>query len=1075
MTKPARLLVVEDHPPLAWMISENLSALGYETVGVARGGAEAIALAEATRPDLVLLDVNLADQVDGLTVAETLRLRFGIRAVIVTGVPISVVMARADRASPVGILSKPFNVPSLHSTIEMALHLRDVQAQLHQNQQTLDAILQTAPDGLIVTDRLGRILEANDATARLSGLSRAELATCSLLEVFPGETAATAMLVEKLASRAPRFVHHAATHDGRQLEITFCSQWENQPVGSDRFVGFVHDVTVQARTEHRLRLLFRAVEQSPASIVITDASGRIEYVNPRFESMTGYTAAEAVGSNPRVLSAGSQPREFYTDLWETILSGREWRGEFHNRRKNGELFWESASISPVRNAAGRITHFIAVKEDITAQKENARELELRHSYLQAIIENQPGPVWLRDNDGRGLAVNSAYAVVMGRGRPEEIVGRRPEDVWPAKFGALLTRIHAQVRECGATRFSLNVPMPDGRFRWVEVYETAARDTNGESIGIVGCARDISLDREMEVRMLASAHALAASNERLQTALARQSELAREAMLANRAKTTFLASMSHELRSPLNVINGLSATMLREAPGTPAAESAGLILECGEHLLGIIQEILDYSVLQGGHARLDPKPCDPRALIDAVLRQAGVSAREKGLALTQRIAPALPPAFEVDGRRLQQILLNLLQNAVKFTAAGGVHLRVRTRALHDGRHRCTFSVFDTGIGVSRAQADKLFHPFKQATDEIAHTYGGTGLGLAISRQFARMMGGDIVVRSSPGRGSCFQFTFVVRALAEDALAPGPAKANSRGSAEPAGSLAARFPLRILAADDIRTNREVLRRMTAHFGYTPVLCQNGVEVLTALARESFDLLLLDVQMPVMDGFTTAREIRRLYPEAGRRPRIVALTANALPEDREKCLAAGMDDYLAKPLLPEHLEACILHWFAAAPILPRPPLPSSPAARSDAAPAGLPLVDQAHYAAAFPGLGGEALGEILLQIRAAALTDYEAVMVRLEAACTNRDGAAVATELHALKGCFLTIGWRRLAAFCAETLELVRAEKFCGWTSLPTELRALCAESNQAMSAFLAEFTTTADPGSTTSSHAAGIQTP
>lgn len=1032
MTK-SRILIVDDQAPVVAMIARLLTSFDYEVLGPADCSEAAIRLAAQLRPDLVLMDVNLAGEVDGITVAETIRTRFGIRSVLITGLEITAVLPRAQSASPVGFLNKPFSGSTLHTTIQMALHLRDVQAQFQHNQQTLAAILQTAPDGLLVTDLQGRTIEANDAACRLLGRPRAGLVGCPLAGWMPrgGGEHETAMVEQQLAARVRRFSHTCPGAHGRLLELTFCAQLEN--LASDRFVCFLRDITEERQQKKKLRTLLRAVEQSPVSIVITDAKGNIEYVNPRFGEVTGYTTAEAFGQNPRILKTDEHSPEFYRGLWATILDGREWHGELCNRRKNGARFWEQASISPIRDDAGRVTHFVAVKEDITARK------------------------------------------------------------------------------------------------------------------------------EAEARLLQSKVQLEDANAQLTAAVAREQKLAAAAEQASEAKSAFLASMSHELRTPLNVINGTSATMMREFAGTKPAETAGLILGCGEHLLGIISQILDFSVLQGNHAKLEAKPFDLLPVVSSVLRQIAVSAREKPLVLSLWIAPSTPTGVEGDPQRLQQILLNLLQNAVKFTKFGGVHLSVSARRLDRNRWRWSFSVADSGIGICREDLAKLFQPFAQANGGISHTYGGTGLGLAIARSFARLMGGDIVVRSRPGRGSCFRCSIVAREAEphgrtvanlgapalrgrslrivargsrtrrllgamtkawgmhpgiysgdqwsrcsppnaespelgifecgectipptmvapmvwlertgsgdsgqrpagrvllqppdlrelsralEDAISPPAANAPPATPTTKAGRLADRVPLRILAADDIRTNREALRGMLEYFGYRPDFCADGAEVLAALARQSYDLVLLDVQMPVMDGLTAAREIVRLQPDAAKRPRLVAVTANALRGDRETCLAAGMDDYLTKPVLPDHIEAGVLRWFSACNAA-SPPLGPTARNGSETAP---PLIDRAHLAAAFPGIAGPQLGEILLQMEAAVRTDFETAMTCLEEACVRRDAPAVATALHALKGCFLTIGWQRMAVQCEVALRSARENRFDEWTSLPGVLRRLYAVSGAAM---------------------------
>ena len=1169
--KKTRILIVDDQRSTAEMVVNILTTLGYEPLGPAACGATALRLAEQLRPDLVLMDVNLLDDSDGIEAAEAIRERLGIRSVLITGRDIAEVLPRAHRAAPVGFLNKPFTGATLDTTIQMALHLRDTQEQLHRNHQTLAAILQTAPDGLMVTDLQGRIIEANDTACRLTGQTHTELLQRTVLECAAnhGTASDVAALQAKLASRVPRFSHACRGANDCRLEVTFCAQLEN--AASDRFVCFLRDVTAHWQNEEKLRTLLRAVEQSPVSIVITDATGRIEYVNPRFIEVTGYTAAEALGQNPRVLKSDEHSLEFYRELWTTILDGREWHGELCNRKKNGERYWEQASISPIRDDAGRVTHFVAVKEDITARKHTERALRASEEQFRAVAQSATDAIVTIDGQGLVRLWNPAAEAVFGF-TAEEIVGRPVAAIVPEvmhsrhETGVTRTAAHGESRLIGRT-VEVTARRKDGSELPVEL--SLARWQTQDGTFFTAILRDITARKQAEARLLQSKVQLEDGNAQLTTAIARERELAAAAEDASRAKSSFLASMSHELRTPLNVINGVSATMLQEFAGTKPAESAQLIFSCGEHLLEIISEILDFSVLQNAQAKLDVKPFDLLAVISAAWSKIAVTARQKPLELSLWIAPGTPTSIESDPRRLQQILLNLLSNAVKFTERGGIHLSVTARPLGGGRWRWSFSVADTGIGIKPANLGKLFQAFSQANGEIARDFGGTGLGLAICRAFARLMGGDIVVRSQHGRGSCFRCSIVaaeaaphgrtvasigspalrghaLRIIAPDsrsrrllaaitrawgmhpkvysgarwakriqpaaeppelglvecgeiasapaslspviwiersgaadaggrpaerrlaqpldvhelnralehAIAPSATPANASHATHqvaperPKTRLAERVPLRVLAADDISTNRVVLRGMMEYFGYQTDLCVNGAEVLAALSRQRYDLLLLDVQMPVMDGLTTAREINRLYPHPAQRPKIVALTANALPGDRETCLNAGMDDYLSKPVLPDHLEAGILRWFAGDRTPPPPPVAMLHASVA----AELPLIDHGHLAAAFPGMSGATLVKILTQMEGAALADYDTAIARLIEACTLRDTAAAAVQLHALKGCFLTIGWKRLATRCTEALHAARAGTFDEWTSLPQELHELYTVSSIAMAEHL-----------------------
>ncbi len=257
----------------------------------------------------------------------------------------------------------------------------------------------------------------------------------------------------------------------------------------------------------------------------------------------------------------------------------------------------------------------------------------------------------------------------------------------------------------------------------------------------------------------------------------------------------------------------------------------------------------------------------------------------------------------------------------------------------------------------------------------------------------------------------------------------------------------MPLRILAADDVRTNRELIRRLTAYFGYEAEVVENGTEVLAALSRRSFDLILLDVQMPVMDGLDAAREIVRLQPDPGRRPKMVAITAASMAGDRTACLTAGMDDCLDKPILPRAFEACIIRLFTAAPSAPTPaPLPVAPAE-----PRPLPLVDRLHLEAAIPGLSGAQLAVIQRRMHRAVVRDFETIWPRIIKAVSHRDQKQLASALHALKGCFSAIGWSRIAGRCAAALTRARALQFADWATFPGELQQLYAASTAEMTRY------------------------
>ncbi len=498
-----------------------------------------------------------------------------------------------------------------------------------------------------------------------------------------------------------------------------------------------------AESTSSLVMLWQAVENSPTVVVITDTEGKIQYVNPKFVEVTGYSAEEAVGNNPRILKSGEHTPEFYQHLWTTIKAGKTWRGELYNRKKNGEFYWEAASISPVRAADGEIRQFLAIKEDVTGIMRTAEAL-------------------------------------------------------------------------------------------------------------------------MRARDAADA--------------------------ANQAKSDFLASMSHEIRTPLNAILGYSQLLLRdEALGAGPRESLLVINRSGEHLLAVINDILEVSKIEAGRVGLEPAEFDLHAMLDDLAAMFRLPTVEKGIGLEVTKTKDLPRYVIADEGKTRQVLINLLGNAVKFTKQGQVRVSAAVSQAESGQSWLAVEVEDTGSGIAPEEMGKLFQYFEQ-TRSGREAQSGTGLGLVISRDYARRMGGDISVGSEQGKGSVFRFEIPIALAAAKPDGKLPAARRVMGLAR------GQAPPRVLVVDDQDSNRGWLCALLGSVGFEVREAGNGREALDIWQAWRPELILMDMRMPLMDGYEATRRIRST--PGGDSTVIIALTASALDERTPAMMNAGVDDLVCKP---------------------------------------------------------------------------------------------------------------------------------------------------------------------------------
>ena len=503
-----------------------------------------------------------------------------------------------------------------------------------------------------------------------------------------------------------------------------------------------------------LQILRKVWEISPAAIVVADPCGNIEYVNLAFETATGYSSGEVLGRNPRILKSGRQGPEVYAELWSTISAGRTWTGRLQNRRKDGSLYWERATISPVCDEQGQTLHYIAVKENVSEAVESQdlaskvqRAISQSDRRFRALIEHAADGIALVNAEGTMVYASPSARLMFGYGLSDPVDVIDPNaSTHPDELPGVLAVLSELMSHPGEFRtMQYRFQRNKGGWQWIESCFSNLLEVPGIEAIVINF-RNIDDRKRAET-------ALADANLELTALLHRAEDLAVKAEAATRAKNEFLAVMSHELRTPLNGVLGF-AELLAETPLDEEQKGfAKTIRDSGDHLLALVNDILDFSSIERGAMAVESASIVLADLVEIACAPVLKLSTTKGLDFRCEMSAGLPVRILGDPLRILQILSNLLGNAVKFTAKGSVTLRI-TPAPDSGGQALDFMVGDTGTGIAPETIETLFEPFTQADSTMRRPFGGTGLGLAISQRLADAMGGSITITSTPGQGSQF---------------------------------------------------------------------------------------------------------------------------------------------------------------------------------------------------------------------------------------------------------------------------------------------------------------------------------
>ena len=601
-----------------------------------------------------------------------------------------------------------------------------------------------------------------------------------------------------------------------------------------------------------------------------DAQGRITRWSAESARLFGWSSAEAIGMRSHLLvperNRARHDRSLHIFL--TSPERRLERQEITALHRDGHEFPAEFDLSiEQRDGSLLVTALVrAITPDARAEA-----AFLKSERYRAILDQIEDGCCVVDLRGNYLFVNDTFCRLYGYEKDEILGSNFKASSGPERAGKL-REMYSQVYRTGQPikAFEYEIFPKNRPPLFVEQSISLERDAQGRPVGFLAITRDCT-DRKHAQQELAKAKEAAEA--------------------ANRAKSEFLANMSHEIRTPMNGIIGMTALALETDLDPYQADCLATVKTQAESLLTIINDILDFSKIESQRVELESLPFALADAVNEVVKPLSVRAKEKGVGLSSGIATDAPARVIGDPGRVKQILSNLLGNAIKFTERGSVRLDVTVDALQDGGAALHFRVADTGIGIPADKRTAIFEPFRQVDGSMTRRFGGTGLGLAIASTLAGLMGGRVWVESEPGAGSAFHFTVPLEATEAAARLDLP-RPNCQDA----------LPLRsarILVAEDNIVNQRVAEGLLTKRGHQVTLVSNGHEVLEALRRGRFDLVLMDIQMPDMDGFEATAVIRQWERETGRHVRIVAMTAHAMSGDRERCLAAGMDDYLSKPI--------------------------------------------------------------------------------------------------------------------------------------------------------------------------------
>ncbi len=872
----------------------------------------------------------------------------------------------------------------------------------------LERLLDALPASLFVVNARGKVVFLSRGLRAKLGERASAVLGRRAEDLFPADVA---MMSERddralLAGELPRADLEISTRDilpgGGEGTVVVSKAALELPPWGPVVVGVVRDVTGQRQTEVALareRDFIRVVlDTSTALIAVLDPQGRLVRWNQACQRLTGYHESELRGATlSSRLVAPARVHTLKSDL-ARFLAGETLNPlEVEILSKGGAPVHLSLTASLLRAEDGELEFVVLTAENRTRQVLAEQKQRQSAMELQTVWRNAADAMAFVDESGFLLDVNPSFCQLVGL-PVEQLVGKRftaALSEWPGHEQAEVARFLDEFgRRTVEPRLVREYGLPDGRRVWLEITNSFVERT-GRTPALLMLIRNITNRVRVEQE-------LRAANEFLETTTQWAREMAASAEMASAAKSAFLANVSHEIRTPMNGILGMTELALLTELKPDQREYIEIVHQSAEALLGLVDDLLDLSKVESGRMELIPEPFSLRQQINRLMRPLLYRGAARGLKVEWTVSPEVPETVVADAGRLRQVLINLVGNAIKFTDSGSVSLSVDCLDRQAESALLRFLVRDSGIGMAPDNLISIFEPFTQLDASSTRKRGGTGLGLPISSKLVDLMQGRLLVSSQPGSGSAFSFAVPMPiASSSDAIEA------SRDAAAP--SVIAR-PLRILVAEDNPINQKLVLSMLERAGYLATLVSSGERAVQEVVHGDYDAVLMDVQMPGLDGIEATLAIRRAEVGTSRQVPIIAMTAHAMPGDMENCLAAGMDDYLSKPIRLESLIRKIED--LAAPTGAQPPAqaggdapaaPLEPVSHSTANP---PLMHHLDHAQALSRVGNDVA--LLAELSGLFLDEYPRLFQSIHAGIESGDSAAVLGAAHQLKGL--------LAQFCA-----------------------------------------------------------